>query len=33
MTMEKLLRGMPPSLIASQPNYIEGLRKAGLPER
>jgi len=33
MTMEKLLRGMPPSLIASQPRYIEGLRKAGFPER
>jgi len=32
-TIEKLLRGMPPSLIASQPRYIEGLRKAGLPER
>lgn len=33
LTIEKLLRGMPPSLIASQPRYLEGLRKAGLPER
>lgn len=32
-TIQKLLRGMPPSLIARQPRYIEGLRKAGLPER
>ena len=32
-TMEKLLHGMPPSLIANQPRYMEGLRKAGMPER
>jgi TolB-like protein/lipopolysaccharide biosynthesis regulator YciM len=33
MTMEKLRQGMPPSLQKSQPNYMEGLRKAGMPER
>jgi len=33
MTMEKLRQGMPPSLQASQPHYMEGMRKAGMPER
>ncbi|HEY9548365.1 MAG TPA: tetratricopeptide repeat protein, partial [Kiloniellaceae bacterium] len=33
MTMEKLRQGMPPSLLANQPRYLEGLRKAGMPER
>jgi adenylate cyclase len=33
MTMEKLRQGMPPSLQKSQPQYMEGLRKAGMPER
>ncbi|MEQ9608071.1 MAG: hypothetical protein RLN99_10420, partial [Kiloniellaceae bacterium] len=33
MTIEKLRQGMPPSLQASQPHYMEGMRKAGMPER
>ncbi|MGF1629219.1 MAG: CadC-family transcriptional regulator [Kiloniellaceae bacterium] len=33
MTLEKLRQGMPPSLQASQPQYMEGMRKAGMPER
>ena len=33
VTMEKLRQGMPPSLQKSQPHYMEGLRKAGIPEK
>jgi TolB-like protein len=32
-TMEKLRQGMPPSLPKNQPSYMEGLRKAGMPEK
>jgi len=33
VTIEKLREGMPPSMLLSNPQYLEGMRKAGIPER
>jgi TolB-like protein len=33
VTIEKMRAGLPPSLEAKSPNYWEGMRKAGIPER
>ncbi|GAB4233114.1 MAG: BTAD domain-containing putative transcriptional regulator [Kiloniellaceae bacterium] len=33
VTIEKLRVGLPPSMLLSNPNYLEGMRKAGIPER
>jgi len=32
VTIEKLRAGLPPSMLLSNPNYLEGMRKAGIPE-
>src|SRR3546814_14675310 len=33
ITIEKLRQGMPPSMLISQPHYLDGMRKAGIPAR
>jgi len=32
VTIEKLRAGLPPSMLLSNPHYLEGMRKAGIPE-
>jgi len=32
VTIEKLRAGLPPSMLLSNPQYLEGMRKAGIPE-
>ena len=32
MTISKMREGMPPSIFETQPVYLEGMRRAGIPE-
>jgi hypothetical protein len=32
VTMAKMLQGLPPGVVLNDPEYWEGIRKAGIPE-